>query len=60
LNVTEDNLIISTSNSYRKYYKELNFEEKIDPNSIQSSYNNGVLQIKLRKKGFEGKEIKIS
>ena len=60
LNTTEDNLIISVSNPYRKYYKELHFEEKIDPNSIQSSYNNGVLQIKLRKKEFKGKEIKIS
>lgn len=59
LNINEDNLIISVNNN-RKYYKELNFEEKIDPNSIQTSYKNGVLQIKLKKKGFIGKEIKIS
>ncbi|MEM2927711.1 MAG: archaeal heat shock protein Hsp20 [Nitrososphaerota archaeon] len=60
LNATEDTLIISVSNPYRKYYKELHLEEKIDPYSIQSSYNNGVLQIKLRKNEFKGKEIKIS
>lgn len=60
LNATEDTLIISVLNPYRKYYKELHFEEKIDPYSIQSNYNNGVLQIKLRKKEFKGKEIKIS
>ncbi len=58
LNVSENSLIISVLNN-RKYYKELNFEEKIDPNSIQTSYKNGVLQVKLKKKEFIGKEIKI-
>lgn len=58
LNVSEDSLIISVLNN-RKYYKELNFEEKIDPNSIQTSYKNGVLQVKLKKKEFIEKEIKI-
>jgi len=59
--VTEDGktLIISASNEDRKYYKEVDLPVKVDPLSAKATYKNGVLEVKLKKIGKEGKGIKI-
>jgi len=59
--VTEDGktLIISASNEDRKYYKEVDLPAKVDPLSAKATYKNGVLEVKLKKIGKEGKGIKI-
>jgi len=59
--VTEDGktLIISASNEDRKYYKEVDLPAKVDPSSAKATYKNGVLEVKLKKVGKEGKGIKI-
>jgi HSP20 family protein len=45
----------------RKYYKEVQLPTGVDPDSSKASYNNGVLEIVLRKTKPrpKGKEIKI-
>jgi len=59
--VTEDGktLVISASNEDRKYYKEVDLPAKVDPSSAKATYRNGVLEVKLKKIGKEGKGIKI-
>ncbi len=61
IKVTEDGktLIISASNEDRKYYKEVDLPAKVDPLSAKATYKNGVLEVKLKKIGKEGKGIKI-
>jgi HSP20 family protein len=50
LNATEDYLIISADTEDRKYYKKINFENKINPKSSKAAYKNGVLEISFIKK----------
>lgn len=62
LEVTGDTLIIKVEGKDRKYYKEISLPAEVDPDSAKASYNNGVLDIQLKKvkpKG-RGKKIKIS
>jgi HSP20 family protein len=44
-----------------KYYKEVHLPSSVDPDSSKASYNNGVLEIILRKTHPKprGREIKI-
>lgn len=53
LHTTEDHLTIYVETADRKYHKELTFPTKVDPNSSQASYKNGVLEIRLKKLGVE-------
>jgi HSP20 family protein len=59
--ITEDSLIIKVDAAVRKYYKELHLPSNVDPDSSKASYNNGVLEIVLKKLKARprGKEIHI-
>jgi HSP20 family protein len=59
--ITEDTLTISVDAAARKYYKELRLPSNVDPDSSKASYNNGVLEIVLKKMKPRprGREIRI-
>ena len=61
LEVTGNTLIIKVEGKDRKYYKEVELPAEVDPNSAKASYNNGVLDIQLKKvkPKSKGKKIKI-
>jgi len=49
LHGTEDALTISVETPQRKYYKELELPETVDPKSAKTQYRNGVLEVTLKK-----------
>lgn len=49
LHGTEDTLTISVNTPQRKYYKELEMPENVDPKSAKTNYKNGVLEVTLKK-----------
>jgi HSP20 family protein len=59
--ISEDSLTINVDSQTRKYYKEVELPANVDPDSSRGSYNNGVLEIVLRKIKAKpkGREIKI-
>ncbi len=59
--ITEDTLTIKVEAAARKYYKEVQLPTGVDPDSSKANYNNGVLEIVLRKlkPRPRGREIKI-
>ena len=59
--VTGKKLIIQAQGEDRKYYKEVELPTEVDEKSAKASYNNGVLQVILKKKQTEegGTEIKV-
>jgi HSP20 family protein len=59
--INEDALTIKVDSPNQKYYKEVQLPTGVDPDSSKASYNNGVLEITLRKMQPrpKGKEIKI-
>lgn len=57
LNATEKTLTISVDTPKRKYYKELELPEKVDPKSAKASYKNGVLEVRLKKAAKVSGEI---
>jgi HSP20 family protein len=59
--ISEDSLTISVNSQTRKYFKEIQLPANVDPDSSKASYNNGVLEIVLRKIKAKprGREIKI-
>ena len=59
--INEDQLTIKVDSPTQKYYKEVKLPTGVDPDSSKASYNNGVLEITLRKMQPrpKGKEIKI-
>jgi HSP20 family protein len=59
--ITEDTLTIKVDTAARKYYKELHLPSGVDPDSSKASYNNGVLEIVLKKlkPRPRGREIRI-
>ncbi len=61
LECAENSLVISVDSEKRKYYKELDLPEPVDPDSAKASYKNGVLEVALKKKVTrpKGKEIRI-
>jgi len=60
INCTENSLTISVDTDKRKYYKQVELPEAIDPESAKASYNNGVLEIAFnRLKKARGKELKV-
>jgi len=54
LHATETTLTISAETQKRKYYKEVELPEKVDPKKAKSTYKNGVLEVILPKKKAEG------
>jgi len=59
--IAEDSLTIRVESQTRKYYKEVQLPANVDPDSSKASYNNGVLEVTLRKVRAKpkGREIKI-
>ena len=63
LSGTEAKLTISIEAPERKYFKEIEIPEKVDPQKARTSYKNGVLEVTLPKiedkKESNGEEIKV-
>ena len=59
--IADDILTIQVQSPTRKYYKEVQLPTSVDPDSTKASYNNGVLEIRLKqtKPKQKGKEVKI-
>ncbi len=59
LDVAEDSVQVST-NDDKKFYKMIDLESTVDPDSAKASYKNGVLTIELDKKEVrKGKDVRI-
>ncbi|MEW5936774.1 MAG: archaeal heat shock protein Hsp20 [Candidatus Thermoplasmatota archaeon] len=62
LTVGETKLTISVDAESRRYYKDIELPESVDPNSAKATYNNGVLDITLKKRGKrerDGRKVMI-
>ncbi len=61
INATENTVTIQTTDQARKYKKEIDLPDAVDPNSARSTYRNGILEITLKRKGKKqsGVSIKI-
>ncbi|HDS59224.1 MAG TPA: Hsp20/alpha crystallin family protein [Thermoplasmatales archaeon] len=61
LEITEDTLTISVDKEERPYYKEIRLPAEVDHDSAQASYQNGILDIELKKakKAKKGKKIDL-
>ena len=59
--ISDDSLTISVDSAAQRYYKEIHLPAGVDPDSSKASYNNGVLEITLRKTQpkLKGREIHI-
>ncbi len=63
INCTEESMVLHTPYHHKNYKKEIWFPCKIKSESAKAIYNNGVLEVKLRRmepKHEHGKEIKIN
>jgi len=49
LNIDDNTLTISTDTLDRKYYKKVKLPDPVEKDSVESSYRNGILEVKLRK-----------
>jgi len=49
LHGTEKSLTISVDTPGRKYYKEIELPDKVNPKEAKSSYKNGVLEVTLQR-----------
>jgi HSP20 family molecular chaperone IbpA len=49
IDVKDQKLTLSAKQKDRRYYKSLNLPKVVIPNIMQTTYKNGVLEIKLRK-----------
>ncbi len=58
LNATENSLEIRASNG-KKFYKEISFQEAVDPDSAKATYKNGVLSLILKKKRKRGVQVNL-
>ena len=59
IKVTDRKVRIRASNG-KKYYKEVELPEEVDPKTAKAKYNNGVLDIKIKKKGAKKEEEGVS
>ncbi|HXZ90765.1 MAG TPA: archaeal heat shock protein Hsp20 [Candidatus Dormibacteraeota bacterium] len=59
--ISDDMLTISVDSATQKYYKEVHLPTGVDSESSKATYNNGVLEITLRKTQpkLKGREIHI-
>ena len=49
INVKDQKLTLSAKAKDRRYYKSLNLPKVVIPNTVHTTYKNGVLEIKLKK-----------
>jgi len=62
LKADNKSLTIKVDNENRRYYKEIELPAKIKPDSVNASYKNGILEVKLKraeKQKDEKKKIRI-
>ncbi len=61
LNATERTLEIKAEGENRKYYETVDLPTEVEPDSAKARYNNGVLEVVIKKKrpAEKGKKIKI-
>ncbi|HHF56110.1 MAG TPA: Hsp20/alpha crystallin family protein, partial [Thermoplasmatales archaeon] len=61
LEVTENTLRIKVDTKDRKYYKEVELPAEVDPKTAKATYQNGVLDVELKKlkPKKKGRKIKI-
>ncbi len=57
--VAEKSVTISVDRADRGYYKELELPGTVDPKGAKSSYNNGILEIRLPLKSRGGSGLKL-
>jgi len=55
----DDRLTISVDTPERKYYKELQLPTEIDPNTTETSYKSGILEVLVKKKEKKGKGVQL-
>ena len=60
LEVTENTLTIKVDKDKRKYYKEVELPCEVDADSAKASYQNGILDIELKKSKPRKKGKKVS
>ena len=53
VNATEEHIAITANNSGKPYNAEVPLSVKVDPNTTDASYTNGILQVIFKKKGPE-------
>ena len=55
----EGELEISAETEKRKYYKRVKLPAQVDPDSVKASYKNGVLEVRMKKKGKPKRKVEI-
>jgi len=53
VNATEERVTITANNSGKPYSAEVPLSVKVDPDTADASYTNGILQVIFKKKGSE-------
>jgi HSP20 family protein len=59
LNATEDSLTIKAERGERKFNTTVPLDSQVDPSSTKASYNNGVLEVKLKSKSTKPKTVNV-
>jgi HSP20 family protein len=59
IKATENMVTIQTTDPARKYYKEVDLPDAVDPGNAKSTYKNGILEITLKRKGKKDSGIQI-
>lgn len=62
LSVTERNLRIHVDSANRRYFKDIELPTGVDPNTVKATYNNGVLDITIKRResgAHRGRKIAI-
>lgn len=54
LNMNETELEISVDTEKRKYHKSIKLPARVDPTTTKATYNNGILDVTVAKKGGQG------
>ena len=63
LKVSEQNVIRNVSNGSRKYFKEIESEYKLKPDTTEAKFVNGILDVKValdKADDQKGRKIKIN
>lgn len=61
LHMTSDQLEITVDNERRKYHKRVKLPSAVEPNTTQATYNNGILDVTVKRKGGpSGMRIPVS
>ena len=56
---TEDTVTIQADTPERKYRKDIELPDEVDPTSAKSVYKNGILEITFKKKGSKTSDVSI-